>query len=260
MFEEPIILDEARFTELTHIDMQQSKLEITNPSDIKSDADALIEHLEKVKGIDRIKHLTIDYNSSLTDLRILQAFPGLEYLNVYGKHIMTFDGIEWFKNGEYLWIQTEKNWRRDISQITLAKFKRLTIFVERPEDLTAIGGCRELEDVELSRSMEPNFEEWTNMPAATVSFKSCRFKELGNFSLVPNLKDLIIIGCRNLEKFKGDNSNVKWMIVEGSRKLDLRSLRTFSSVEVLTVNNCTQPMNLSEISGLEHVRSQIHAM
>jgi hypothetical protein len=24
------------------------------------------------------------------------------------KHIKTFDGIEWFKNGEYLWIQTKK--------------------------------------------------------------------------------------------------------------------------------------------------------
>ncbi|MNI87562.1 hypothetical protein D3C73_1447700 [compost metagenome] len=42
--------------------------------------------------------------------------------------------------------------------------------------------------------------------------------------------------------------------MDGSKKLDLRTLTTFAGIEILIVNSCTQEMNLTELTGLEHVK------
>lgn len=250
-----LVLEETRFTELTHIDEQYHWLEISNPLNLKVDVEALTDHLQHVEGINRITTLTINYNSSLTDLRVLRAFPNLKNLFVYGYQIKTFDGIEWFRNVEFIYIDTDRNRRRDISKISQTKVERIDLFVTRKEDLTAIARCRELQSIDIYRSMEPNFEEWGNMPAEKMSFKSCKFKELGNLSWLPNLKELDVLGCRSLERFKGDNSNIKRLVVETCNKLDLSTLKTFDGVEVLIVNSCTKSLNLTEIGGLNNVRS-----
>lgn len=250
-----LVLEEGRFTELTHIDEQYDSLKITNMSDIKPDAEALTDHLQQIEGIDRIRTLTINYNSSLTDLRVLRAFTNLKSLFVYGHQIISFDGIEWFNNGKNIIIETHRNRRRDISQISQTKVENVYLQVERMEDFSALAGCKYLKHVDIFHSMEPNFEEWKTMPAESVSFKSCKFKELGNLSMVPNLKELDVLGCRSLEKFIGDNSNIKRLVVDSCKKLDLSTLKTFEGVEVLIVNSCAKAMNLIEIGGLKYVRS-----
>lgn len=252
---EELIVDESRFTYLTHIEPQYDSLKISNPSDIQVDAAALIEHLKQMKGINKIENLTINYNSSLKNLDLLRAFTNLKILYVFGQHIQSFDGIEWFSKGEYIKIETHRNRRRDISQLSQIKVKRINLNVERIEDLSAIAGCKYLKTIDIYRSMEPDLKEWKDVPFEEISFKSCKFKELGNTAAISGLNDISVLGCRSLERFKEDNSNIKRLVVDSCKKLDLSTLKTFEGIEVLIVNSCTKEMNLTEIRGLKYVKS-----
>lgn len=118
----------------------------------------------------------------------------------------------------------------------------------------AIAGCQHLKTIDIYRSKENDFSSWSKVTADTISFKSCKFAELGNMARISALEDLNVLGCRNLERFTGDNSTIKRLIVDGSKKLDLRTLKTFTRVEVLIINSCTQELNLTEIGGLTSVK------
>ncbi|MFC4775742.1 hypothetical protein ACFO9Q_02990 [Paenibacillus sp. GCM10023252] len=248
-----LVLEESRFTDLIRIDEQYDRLKICNQSDKKVDAGVLTNYLKQIEGINRIETLTINYNSSLDDLYVLKAFTNLRSLFVHGAQIKTFNGIQWYK-GKYIQIQTHRNRRRDISQISQTRVENVDLFVERMEDFSAIAGCEYLKQIDIFHSLEPNFREWKNMPAETVSFKSCKFKELGNLSLVPNINDLSVLGCRNLEQFTGDNSNIKRLVVDSCKKLNLSTLKTFAEIEILIVNSCTKELNLTEISRLKYIK------
>ncbi|NIK70559.1 hypothetical protein [Paenibacillus sp. BK720] len=252
---EELIIDESQFSHLTYIAPQYKSLKISNPSDVQVDAEALIKHLKQTGGIDRIEKLTINYNSSLKNLDVLRAFTNLKILYVFGHHIQSFDGIEWFNVGEYINIETHRNRRRDISQLSQIKVKRMDLYVERIEDLSAIAKCSYLKTIDIYHSMEPDLKEWKEVPFDEISFKSCKFKELGNTAAIASLYDLSVLGCRSLEQFRGDNSNIKRLVVDNCKKLDLGTLTTFEGVEVLIVNSCTKEMNLKEIRGLKYVKS-----
>ncbi|OAB34874.1 hypothetical protein PMSD_14040 [Paenibacillus macquariensis subsp. defensor] len=249
-----LVLDESQFTQLTHIEPQYDSLKISNPLDTQVNDEALIEHLKQMKGIDKVELLTIDYNSSLKNLGVLIAFVNLKILYVYGQHIQSFDGIEWFSKGEYINIETYRNRRRDISQLSRTKVRRMKLYVERVEDLSAVSGCKFLNTIDIYRSMEPNLAEWEDVPLENISFKKCKFKELGNIAAIQDLTIVNVIGCRSLERFTGDNSKIKRLVVDGCNKLDLRTLKTFEGIEVLIVNSCSDEMNLTEIGGLKHVK------
>jgi len=249
-----LMLEESLVKELTHIEEEHEWVELSNQLGSKVDAEELIDCLQQIEGIDRIETLTIDYNSSLHDLRVLRAFPNLKGLFVYGQNIKNLDGIEWFSKGEFIKIQTHRNRRRDISQLAQTKVEKIILFVERVEDLSVVAGCRNLEAVDISCSMEPDFAEWKEISAETISFKSCKFKYLGNISIAERVKKLNVQGCRSLERFTGDNSNIQRLLVDSCNKLDLGTLRTFKGVEVLTVNSCKKEINLTELRGLEHLK------
>lgn len=249
-----LIVDESQFTQLTSIDMQYESVRITNPSGIQVDEQALINHLKKVKGIDKLEELIIDTDSSLKNLSIVSVFTNLKILSVYGKHLQSFDGIESFTKGHYIKIHTHSNRRRDISHLSHAKVATIDLFVERKEDLSAISGFKFLERVGIYQSMEPDLREWKDVHFDSLSFKKCKFKELGNTAAIMGLTNLYVIGNRSLERFTGNNRRIKRLIVDGSKKLDLRTLKTFEGIETLIVNSCTNEMNLSEIGGLKKVK------
>jgi len=144
-----LVIDEARFTEISHIDAESDSLKISNSSNIEVDVEALIAHLHQVKGIDQIEDLTINYNSSLKNLSVLRAFPNLRSLFVYGQYIKSLEGIEWFSKGEYIQIQTHRNRRRDISHLAQTPIKHIDLYVERAEDLLAIAGCQHLKTIDI---------------------------------------------------------------------------------------------------------------
>ncbi|WP_268624558.1 hypothetical protein [Paenibacillus alvei] len=251
---EELVVDESCFKQLTSIDTHYDSLRITNPSEIQVDGEALIEHLSQMKGIDKIERLIIDYNSSLINLRVVSAFTNLKILYVYGKHIQSFDGIESFTKGSFIRIDTRPNRRRDISQLANTKVTGIDLYVERKEDLSAIAGFKYLKTIDIYCSMEPDLEEWKDVYFENLSFKRCKFKELGSTAAISGLTDISVLGCRSLERFTGDNSRITRLVVDGCKKLDLRTLKTFEGIETLIVNSCTQEMNLTEIGGLEHVK------
>lgn len=251
---EELIIDESKITQLINIDSQIDSLRIGNTAEIQIDAMALIARLKQVKGIDKIEELIIDYNSSLSDLSIVSIFPNLKFLFIYGQHIQSLDGIESFNKGEYIKIRTHRNRSRDLSQLSNTKIEAIDLFVERKEDFTAIAGCKHLKSIDIYHSMEPKFEEWKEANMERLSFKSCKFKEFGNTAKINGLLNVYILGCRSLERFTGDNSNVKRLVVDGCKKLDLSTIRSFKMLETLIVNSCTQEMNLTDIGGLHQIR------
>ncbi|MBT2765596.1 hypothetical protein [Paenibacillus sp. ISL-20] len=251
---EELIVDESRFAQLTSIEPQYDSLRVTNPSEIQVDGEALIEHLKRVKGIDKFEKLIIDYNSSLKNLSIVSAFTNLKILYVYGQHIQSFDGIESFTKGEYIKVQTYSNRRRDISQLSNTTVTGIDLYVERKEDLTAIAGFKYLKTIDIYSSMEPDLEEWKDVHFENLSFKKCKFKELGNTAAISGLTTIDVLGCRSLERFTGNNRRIKRLVVDGCKKLDLRTLKTFEGIETLIVNSCPNEMNLTEIGGLKNVK------
>lgn len=252
---EELVVDESRFTQLATIEVQYDSLRITNPSEIQVDGEVLIEHLKKMSGINHVKKLIIDYNSSLINLHVISVFTNLKILYVYGKHIQTFEGIESFTKGEFIRIDTRPNRRKDISQLSNTKVTGIDLFVERKEDLSAIAGFKYLKTIDICGSMEPDFKEWKDVQFESLSFKGCKFKELGNTTEAFGLDNMSVIGCRSLERFTGDNSRITRMIIEGSKKLDLRTLGTFSNIEALIVNGNSNEVALSEIGQLTKLES-----
>lgn len=249
-------IDESNFSDIVQIDSQYNGLEISNPFGIEVDAETLTEYLKKLDGIDQIEKLIIDYNSSLADLRVLQAFTNIRILYIYGQNIKTFDGIEYLNKGEYIEIQTHRNRKRDISQLSQSNVKRIDLYVERVEDYLAVAACKYLKSMDIFHSaIEPDFSLWKQSPVESIQFKSCKFKEIGNIASLSRLTYLSVRGCRSFERFKGDNSSIRRLDVDSCRKLDLRTLTTFTDVEILVVNSCTKELNLTEIKGLNKVKS-----
>lgn len=249
-----IKVEETDFVQLTSIESHCDSLRISNSLNVGIDDTVLIEHLSKVDGIGQIEHLIINYDSSLSNLNVLSAFPNLRTLSVYGQHMKTLEGIERFDKGEYISIETYRNKERDISQLCKAQVKSLNIMVERVKDLLAIAECQSLRKLDLTHSMEIDVTQWRNVPLEFIAFRKGKFKEIGNLAAIPHLKEIYVLGCRNLERFTGDNSNITNMIIDSCKKLDLRTLNTFKKIERLVVNSCSHEINLSELGRLQYVK------
>lgn len=251
---EELEIDETNYKEIISIDESCDSLKISNEAELVMDEQSFIEYWRTVEGTEHIESLTINYNSSLKDVRLLSAFPNVKYLILYSRRLTSLEGIEWFAKGEYINIQTYKNRRRSITLLPQSQVDRINIDVERPEDLSAIAECRHLTALGLAKSMQLDLTTWSKVPLDTITFRRGKFKDLGETASITSLNDIRVLGCRSLERFVGDNSRITRLIAVNCKKLDLRTISTFEGIEVLIVNSCTNEMNLTEIGGLIHVK------
>jgi len=252
---EELEIDETNYKEMLSIDESCESMTISNESELElDDAEGLIEHLKKIHGLDRITKLTINYNSTLRDLKVLSAFSNLKVLYILGKRIRTFHGIESFSQGNYIRIDTYRNRRRDISELFRAHVIWMDLYVERPEDIDAISLCGQLKQLDVYRSMEIDLHKWRRVPFESIQFKRGKFVQLGGTAAISSLHEISVLGCRSLERFTGDNSRITRLTVANCKQLDLRTLNTFESIEVLIVNSCTKELNLTDIGGLKYVK------
>ncbi|RXZ81562.1 hypothetical protein EBB07_14675 [Paenibacillaceae bacterium] len=249
-----LTVDEANFTEIEDITAAYDRLIIGNEHGLVVDEQAFIEHWRLVKGTEHIECLTIDYNSTLKNLNVIRFFPNIKILNLYGKKLLSVEGIECFQQGEFININTDGNRRRSLVGLCQASVKRITLVVEREDDLSALNECENLTKLELFRSPELDLVEWSRVPLKLIAFKRCRFKELGNTAAISTLKDIRVLGCRNLERFTADHSRITYIIIDNCKNLDLRTLNTFKGIEAIIVNSCPLEMNLIEIGKLEKVK------
>jgi Leucine-rich repeat (LRR) protein len=254
-FSKELEIEEPNIRDLKLIEPGYDEIELSNKLGSEVDSTILANHMGSVVGIDQIQTLTINYSSLLKDLKIIKAFPNLRNINVFGKQIASLEGLEWFHQGEYININTDSNRRRRITKISEAPIKRMILEVARTEDLDDISQCSKLNYLDLFRSNEVEFSNWSNIPLESIGLKQGKFKEIGNTVKIMSLKKMRVLGCRNLERFVGDNSRITWMIIEGCKKLDLRTIKTFQGIEVLIVNGNLNEIGLTEIGELKQLKS-----
>jgi len=128
------------------------------------------------------------------------------------------------------------------------------LYIARTEDFDAIGASKTIKDVELGSCSHPPFDKWGKVPLEHMKISEGKFTELGNTALLKQLKKLDLISCRKLERFVGDNSGITWMLIEGSKQLDLSTIKTFSNIESLIINTNTNEISLSAFGGLEKLK------
>ncbi|NOU71801.1 hypothetical protein GC098_10275 [Paenibacillus sp. LMG 31458] len=249
-------VEESNFRDLKRIELDYDSIEFTNRLGIEVDSTELSDFMGNVEGIGQIETLSINFSSQLKDLEVVRAFPNLRNIAVYGYQITSLDGMGGFQQGEYIKISTEsKNRRRRIAQISQAPIKRMSLQFARPEDLDAIGECVTLNSLDLFRSMDLDFSKWKRVPLESLGLMQGKFKELGNTAQVESLSNMRVLGCRNLEWFTGDNSRITRMVIEGCKKLDLRTLQSFQNIEALIVNGNSNKVALNEIGELKQLKS-----
>lgn len=241
--------------ELNQIPKDCDTFEFSNDLLQSVNFDELINHLCKIKGLNQIQSLIIGHSSQLKNLKVIRAFPNLRYVSVYGLELLTLDGLEWFKHGEYMEINTGTHHKRRITQISSAPLKRLVLYCSRSEDIVDISQCISLTSLDLFLTKEIDFSRWSLIPLDSLGIMRGKFKQLGNTMEITTLRRMRILGCRKLEEFIGDNSGVTWMIIEGCKELDLRSVRTFHNIESLIVNGSKKHFSISEIGELNKLKS-----
>ena len=94
----------------------------------------------------------------------------------------------------------------------------------------------------------------SNVPIEELTLEGATFEEFRGSRSIETLDDVILRDCRKLKSLAGDNSGVTRLIVEVCNQLDLRTIRSFSGVQYLSVVNFKQEILLSWFSGLANLK------
>lgn len=229
-------------------------LALSNDAGKEIDNMSLRDDLASISGIKNIKLLIIEYNSMIKDLSILQAMLALETLQLYGLQLLDLDGLENFRHGRYIEINTDRNKRRNIKKIAETKITKLSLQYGNPGDLDAIGGCLALEELILTRCPKLQLDQWQNVPLESMSLSGGNLVMLDNTSCISTLDSVFLFGCRKLERFDGDNSNVTRLVIQSCNLLDFRTIATFSNLETVDVTGIKNELLLSAFSDLSQIR------
>ena len=97
----------------------------------------------QIDGIERINILFIRWSSMVRNLIFLEAFSGLEKLNLSGHQLCSLDGLQWFRRGKMIDIETGKNHKRNIEMIAETNIETLTLDWVKPSDTDAISQNRD---------------------------------------------------------------------------------------------------------------------
>ena len=215
----------------------------------------IVKYVKKIQNIAKIKKLTIDAFISLEDLELLKHFPDLEVLDIGSEDIASFRGIEHFKKGKLLIVETGKNKKRSLEGIGSLLLETIYIEYGNSGDYEAIKNCLSLKRLAVGRGPAPDFEMWKDVPLERLKLCNfCKFIELKDMALIPSLKEVSVGAVRKFERFVGDNSNIKNLTVDGCRSFDISSLETCSHLEDLTMG-AIPPVSLDNLPYLEHLKT-----
>jgi Leucine-rich repeat (LRR) protein len=250
-----LVIDESNFKEIKSLN-GLTDVALNNSLRIEIDMEEIYRYLVTVDGTDKVESLHIGAFSCLKNVEIIKVFPNLRNLFVHGSKITSFDGLEMFRNGSYIDINTGKNTKRDISKISAAPIRSMELYYERLEDFDAVKNCLLLNHLVIAKSPGPDFYVWENVPLNYLGLISYgKFTELSDTASVKTLERLMVGGCQKFERFTGDNSKVKNLTVVTCKKFDVRSLCSLRNLEFLCVNNCAPEIALSELPALPKLRT-----
>ncbi|MFC7548746.1 hypothetical protein [Plantactinospora sp. GCM10030261] len=232
-------------------------LALENTAGKPVDESTLGRRLARIDGVERIRSLVVGPDSRLRDLRFLAALPHLRTVEVYGLRVRTLAGLRRDTPWDYVKVDTDRNRRRSLAELAGTPIRRLAVRWGDEVDLTAIGACRDVVDLELSAWPEPSLGELRNLPLQYLAFVSGRFTEVGDTAAVPTLRRLRVVDCRTLQRFTGDNGNVTWLTVWSCHRLDVQTVATFSRVETVELSSQRQPVPLSAFQRLRALQALV---
>lgn len=215
----------------------------------------IVDYIIQLENKDKIRKLNIAYGTVLENLEILKYFSNIEDLIIRSDTILSFDGLEHFKKGEFLLVETGKNSKRSFGELS-SKYtlKRIDMEFGNLGDYEAISNCSSLDSLILSRAPAPTFKAWSNVPLKYLKFWDyCKFKELEDMAYLSNLSEVMIGACQKFERFKGDNSNIKELYITGSKYFDITSLQTCSSLEKLYIESSIPLISLDDLPTLNNL-------
>jgi hypothetical protein len=239
-----------------HRNLDDSEDTITLSSQTGQEVDelALARALSRIPGIESIKLLTVQFDSMVKNLRFLEAVPGLETLQLNGRQLQSLDGLEWFSRGRVIGIDTERNRSRNTEKISTTRIGVLIMGWANAGDLETIGRTTTLRRLNLSRCPALSFHQWRDVPLETIQLFGGSIEELGDTSVLGNLRKLTLAVHRKLQRFVGDNSNVKELIIQKCYALDVNTLSTFRNLVSLIVTDFKKELPLSTFAGFPRLR------
>lgn len=250
-----LALEEWEIRSLRRIEPRYQVLSLRNQAGTPIDESALADELARVEGREGIKSLIIEPSSRVTNLRFLQALPGLETLNLNGLQLRSLEGLEWFRQGRFIKVDTGTNRKRSIAQIAAAPITKLILHWASPGDLEAVAGSRTIRELTVSNCPPLSCERWRGVPLESLSLFDGAIDVLADTAHLPWLKKLTLFGCRKLERFAGENSAVEWMVIQQCSRLDLRTIATCGQMAYLTVMGNKTETPLSAFGALGRLRS-----
>ena len=251
---EPLVVDESDVPAVPGVPDGCEELALGNRGRNQADVDHLAAQLAALAGVERIKRLVIEPDSSLLDVRVVSAFPSLEQLRVHGTKIRTLDGMSAF-GGHMLHIDTGKSRARDIGRIGDAQIRHLSLRHSNQGDLEAVARCRHLSELQLANCPALELERWRQVPIEDMQLWGGVIQALRDASSLQELRKLMVHDCRNLQAFEGDNGNVTWMIIQVCNRLDYFTIGSFSNLAHLTIRGAKDAVPLSIVEGLGELRT-----
>lgn len=255
LFDNEIDIEEWQIPTVKKISKKYDELILTNMAKKEIDEEQIIEGLKRIKNIDKIMTLRIEYPSNLSDLRLIEAFPSLKNLYVFGHNIKSFTGIEMFSKGEFLSIKTEKNKKRDIKGIENTKIKKIVLNYAREDDIDTISKCKSLNILNLYNCPNIDFKKFKIVPLNSIQMWSGTLECINNISSVKTIESLTLCRHQKLMNFLGNNGGVKWLLIQYCQQLDFKTIDTFVDLEHITIVGQKNQLKLSTFTGLKKIKS-----
>lgn len=249
-----IEIEESNFRSLKRVAPDVDTIVLENRAGVEVVGDEIAEWLGQVPGIEYVQSLVFGPSSRLADVSVIRGIPNLLNLQINSLQIRSLDGIEAFRKGRYINIDTGRNRQRSIAKIHEVPIVKMTLQYAREEDLASIAGSSTLMHLELSGAPRLALKEWREVPLETLGLSTGNFRELSDTAQLKTLTKMTLIGCRKLEKLIGDNSVLTWLAIQHSPRLDLQTLKTLTNLESLIVGGDQRPFALSVLTGLEKLR------
>jgi len=202
-----------------------------------------------------LSSLIVSPSSRLEDLQVIEGLSNLANIQVNGTHIRSLDGLQAFRNGRYLKIDTGTNRRRNIAAVANSSVTKLSLQYGNAADFDAIAGNRTIRHLLLGGSPQPPFDKWKGVPISTLSLSNGTFDEIANTSHIPSLRELVLIDCRKFQVLSGDNSGLTWVVIQGCKRLDASTVRALTNVEYLTIVGGSKAIEISALGQLNHLRT-----
>lgn len=214
------------------------------------------KYIEKMKSKEEIKLLRISYGVVLRNLEIIKHFPNLEKFLVDSGAVQSFQGLEHLKSAKYIEIDTEKNKKRSLEGLSCTStLKQIGVEFGNMGDYEAISRCTSLVGLCIGRGPAPDFRSWNKLPIENLKFWNyCKFTELEDMAYLSKLSSVMIGACQKFRCFKGDNSSMKTLRIDGSKYFDIASLKTCTSLGRLNITGSIPLICLDDFPVLENVK------